>query len=150
MIGKPVRHVSGSSAQDAIFGYTVMNDISIREWQYHTTQVMPGKAFEGSTPIGPVVVSRDELDASNLRIWTEEDGQIMQDSNTSDLLFKPQDIVAYCSEFITLDPGDIIATGTPSAVGVARNPQVWLQPGQLVRCGIEGIGELVNRCVREV
>jgi len=149
VIGTPARHVSGASAEEAIFGYTIMNDTSIRDWQYHSPGVMPGKAFEGSTPVGPMVVSRDELDASNLRLWTEVNGQIMQDSNTSDLLFKPAEIVAYCSAFITLDPGDLIATGTPSGVGVARDPQVWLRSGDTVRCGIDGIGELINRCIRE-
>ena len=149
VIGRKARHVSGAAAEEAIFGYTVMNDTSIRDWQFRTTQWMQGKAFESSTPLGPVVVSRDEVDASNLRLWTELDGQIMQDSNTSDLIFKPADIVSYCSQFITLEPGDVIATGTPSGVGNFRQPPVFVQPGQTVRCGVDGIGELVNRAVKE-
>ena len=149
VIGKQARHVTGAAAEDAIFGYTILNDTSIRDWQMRTTQWMQGKTFEASTPLGPVVVSKDELDAGNLRLWTEVDGTIMQDSTTSDLLFKLPDIVAYCSEMITLEPGDVIATGTPSGVGFARNPPVFLQPGQTVRCGIDGIGELVNRTVKE-
>ena len=150
VIGKHARHVTGAAAEDAIFGYTILNDTSIRDWQMRTTQWMQGKAFEASTPLGPSVVSKDELDAGNLRLWTEVDGTMMQDSTTSDLLFKLPDIVAYCSEMITLEPGDVIATGTPSGVGFARRPPVFLQPGQTIRCGIDGIGELVNRTVKEV
>jgi len=149
VIGKHARHVIGAAAEDAIFGYTILNDTSIRDWQMRTTQWMQGKAFEASTPLGPVVVSKDELDAGNLRLWTEIDGTMMQDSTTSDLLFKLPDIVAYCSEMITLEPGDVIATGTPSGVGFARTPPIFLQPGQTVRCGIDGIGQLVNRAVKE-
>jgi acylpyruvate hydrolase len=149
VIGKHARHVTGTAAEDAIFGYTILNDTSIRDWQRRTTQWMQGKAFEASTPIGPAVVSKDELDAGNLRLWTEVDGTMMQDSMTSDLLFKLPEIVAYISEVITLEPGDVIATGTPSGVGFARNPPIFLQPGQTVRCGIDGIGELVNRAVKE-
>jgi acylpyruvate hydrolase len=149
VIGREARHVSGAAAEEAIFGYTVMNDTSIRDWQFRTTQWMQGKAFESSTPLGPVVVSRDEVDPRNLRLWTELDGQLMQDSNTFDLIFKPADIVAYCSQFITLEPGDVIATGTPSGVGNFRKPPVFVQPGQVIRCGVEGIGELVNRAVKE-
>ena len=149
VIGREARHVSGDAATEAIFGYTVMNDTSVRDWQFRTQQWMQGKAFEASTPLGPVVVSRDELDASDLRLWTELDGQVMQDSRTGDMLFKPADIVAYISEFITLEPGDVIATGTPSGVGNARQPQVFIQPGQTIRCSVEGIGSLTNRAVRE-
>lgn len=149
VIGRPARHVSGAAAEDAIFGYTVLNDTSIRDWQAHTAIPSAGKTFEASTPFGPVVVSRDELDAGDLRLWTEVDGLLMQDARTSDMLFKPVDIVAYLSDIVTLEPGDVIATGTPSGVGAARTPPVWLQPGQTVRCGIDGIGELVNLCVPE-
>ena len=149
VIGSEARHVSGAAAESAIFGYTVMNEVSVRDWQQRTQQWMQGKAFERSSPLGPAVVSRDEVDGNNLRLWTEVDGQLMQDSNTSDLLFKPVDLVAYCSQFITLEPGDVIATGTPSGVAMARTPQPWLREGQTVRCGVDGIGELVNTCVRE-
>ena len=149
VIGRQARHVSGAAAEAAIFGYTVLNDISIRDWQAHTSIPSAGKTFEASTPFGPVVVSRDELDAADVRLWTEVDGQLMQDARTSDMLFKPVDIVAYLSEIVTLEPGDLIATGTPSGVGAARTPPVWLRPGQTVRCGIDGIGELVNLCVPE-
>jgi len=149
VIGKEARHVSGAAAEEAIFGYTVLNDTSIRDWQFRTTQWMQGKAFEASTPLGPVVVSRDEVDAGNLRLWTELDGQVMQDSNTSDMIFNPAELVAYCSQMITLEPGDVIATGTPSGVGFARKPPVFVQPGQTIRCSVEGIGSLLNRAVKE-
>jgi acylpyruvate hydrolase len=149
VIGKHARHVSGEAAEDAIFGYTVMNDTSIRDWQFRTTQWMQGKAFESTTPLGPVVVSRDELDPRDLRLWTEVEGSVMQDSRTSDMIFKPAEVVAYCSQMITLEPGDVIATGTPSGVGFARKPPVFLQPGQTIRCTVEGIGSLVNKAVKE-
>ncbi len=149
VIGSEARHVTGDSAEAAIFGYTIMNDTSVRDWQKRTSQWMQGKAFDGSSPLGPAVVSKDELNPNDLRLWTEVDGQRMQDSNTSDLLFKPVEIVAYCSQFITLEAGDVIATGTPSGVAMARTPQPWLHDGQTVHCGIDGIGELVNRCVQE-
>ena len=150
VIGKQARHVSGAAAEEAIFGYSVMNDTSIRDWQFRTTQWMQGKAFESTTPLGPVAVSRDEVDAGRLRLWTELDGRVMQDSNTSDMLFKPAELVAYCSQMITLEPGDVIATGTPSGVGFARKPPIFVQAGQTVRCSIEGIGSLVNRAVAEI
>ena len=149
VIGRTARHVSGAAAEDAIFGYTVMNDTSIRDYQFRTTQWMQGKAFEASTPLGPVVVSRDELDPSDLRLWTEVEGVVMQDSTTADLVFKPAELVAYCSEIITLEPGDVIATGTPSGVGQWRNPPLFLQPGQTIRCSVDGIGALTNRAVKE-
>lgn len=149
VIGRTARHVSGAAAEDAIFGYTVMNDTSIRDYQFRTTQWMQGKAFEASTPLGPVVVSRDELDPSNLRLWTEVEGVVMQDSTTADLVFKPAELVAYCSDIITLEPGDVIATGTPSGVGQWRNPPLFLQPGQTIRCSVDGIGALTNRAVKE-
>ena len=149
VIGKQARHVSGAAAEEAIFGYSIMNDTSIRDWQFRTTQWMQGKAFEATTPLGPVAVSRDEVDAGRLRLWTELDGRVMQDSNTSDMLFQPAELVAYCSQMITLEPGDVIATGTPSGVGFARKPPLFVQAGQTVRCSIEGIGSLVNRAVKE-
>jgi acylpyruvate hydrolase len=149
VIGKEGRHLTAENAMDVVAGYTVLNDISARDYQRRTEQWLQGKTFEGSTPVGPVVVTKDELDPSDLALTTEVDGETMQSSRTSDLLFKPADILAYISQIITLEPGDIIATGTPSGVGSGRNPQVWLKAGQTVTCRVEGIGELVNRCVAE-
>jgi acylpyruvate hydrolase len=149
VIGSEGRHLTAENAMDVVAGYTVLNDVSARDFQRRTEQWLQGKTFEGSTPVGPALVTKDELDPSDLALTTEIDGQTMQSSRTSDLLFKPAEILAYISQIITLEPGDIIATGTPSGVGSGRNPQVWLKAGQTVTCKVEGIGELVNRCVAE-
>jgi acylpyruvate hydrolase len=149
VIGKGARHVSGDSAMDAVAGWTILNDVSVRDFQRRTQQFLQGKTFEKSTPLGPMLVTKDEIDASNLRLTTEVDGQVMQDSSTADLLFKPLEIVAYISQIISLEPGDIIATGTPSGVGAGRKPPVWLKPGQTMITRVEGLGEQVNRCVKE-
>lgn len=149
VIGTRARHVAEADALSHVGGYTVLNDVSARDYQRRTTQWMQGKAFEHTTPVGPCLVTPDEIDPHNLRLWTEVDGQVMQDSNTSDLVHRPAHLIAYVSEIFTLEPGDIIATGTPSGVGMARKPSVWLREGQVVRCGIDGIGVLSNRCVRE-
>jgi acylpyruvate hydrolase len=149
VIGKEARHVSGDSAMDAVAGWTILNDVSVRDFQRRTAQFLQGKTFEKSTPLGPMLVTKDEIDASNLRLTTEVDGQVMQDSSTADLLFKPLEIVAYISQIISLEPGDIIATGTPSGVGAGRKPPVWLKPGQTMITRVEGLGEQVNRCVKE-
>ncbi len=149
VIGKEGRHLTEANALDVVAGYTVLNDVSVRDYQRRTEQWLQGKTFEGMTPVGPVLVTSDELDASDLALSTEIDGEVMQSSRTSDLLFKPAEILAYISTIISLEPGDIIATGTPSGVGSGRKPQVWLQAGQTVTCKVEGIGELVNKCVAE-
>jgi acylpyruvate hydrolase len=149
VIGKEARHVSGDSALDAVAGWTILNDVSVRDFQRRTQQFLQGKTFEKSTPLGPMLVTKDEIDAANLRLTTEVDGRVMQDSNTADLLFKPLDIVAYISQIISLEPGDVIATGTPSGVGAGRKPPVWLKPGQTMVTRVEGLGEQVNRCVKE-
>lgn len=150
VIGKETRHVTPAQALDAIAGWTILNDVSVRDWQRRTQQFLQGKTFERTTPVGPALVTLDEAgDGSDLALRCEVDGQVMQDSRTSDLLFKPADIISYISDVMTLDPGDIIATGTPSGVGAGRHPQVFLKPGQTVRTVVEGLGELVNTCVRE-
>lgn len=149
VIGQGGRHLTVDNAMAAVAGWTVLNDVSARDFQRRTEQWLQGKTFANSTPVGPVMVTKDELDASDLALTTEVDGQVMQSSRTSDLLFKPAEIIAYISQIVPLEPGDIIATGTPSGVGSGRKPQVWLQAGQTVTCKVEGIGELVNRCVAE-
>lgn len=150
VVGMPVRHVRGADALNAIAGYTICNDVSMRDWQYRTLQWMQGKTWERSTPLGPVLVTPDEVDhARDLRVTCEVDGEIMQDARTSDLLFRPQEIVEYLSTIFTLRPGDVISTGTPGGIGDARDPKVSLRPGQRVVCRIEGLGELDNRCVPE-
>lgn len=150
VIGSPVRRATAEQAAEAIAGYTVVNDISMRDWQWRTVEWLQGKAFEASTPAGPWLVTPEDVDhAADLELRCEVDGQVMQQTRTSDLLFSPADIVAYISQFTTLEPGDLIATGTPGGVGAARDPKVFLQPGQTVKVVIEGIGECVNTCVEE-
>jgi acylpyruvate hydrolase len=150
IIGRPVHRASREEAAAAIAGYTVTNDVSIRDWQRRTLQWLAGKAFERTTPAGPYLVTGDEIgDAADLEIRCEVDGTVMQRSRTSDLLFSPADIAAYASQIITLQPGDLLLTGTPGGVGDARTPAVYLQPGQQLRTVIEGIGECVNQCVPE-
>lgn len=150
VIGAPVRRVSGADALGAIAGYTVANDLSVRDFQNHTTQFMAGKAWEHSTPVGPHLVVRDATDTTAMvefPISCAVDGEVMQASNTRELCFGLADLVEYASTFVTLVPGDLILTGTPGGVGVARDPQVFLRRGQTVVTTIEGVGELRNRCV---
>jgi acylpyruvate hydrolase len=150
VIGRTVRRASEPEARNAIAGYTVVNDISMRDWQYRTPQWDAGKTWEHATPVGPWLVTPDEVDhARDLRVTCEVDGVTMQDGRTSDLLFDPIATVRYLSTICTLEPGDLISTGTPSGVGHARKPPVYLQSGQLVHTAVEGIGALVNRCVPE-
>jgi len=150
IIGKPVYRATAGEAAAAIAGYTVCNDVSMRDWQRRTLQWLAGKMFGRSTPAGPYLVTPDEVgDAADLEIGCEVDGVTMQQARTSDLLFKPADIVAYASQAITLRPGDLLLTGTTGGVGDARKPPVYLKPGQVVRTYIEGVGECVNHCVAE-
>ena len=148
VIGRQVRNAGPDAALAAIAGFTVLNDVSIRDWQTRTTQFLAGKTFEGSTPVGPALVTADEIgDGSGLGVSCTVDGITKQSSNTDQLVFGPAELVADLSTIMTLDPGDIIATGTPGGVGMARDPQQWLAPGMVVRTAIEGIGEMVNHCV---
>lgn len=150
IIGRPVHRASADEAAAAIAGYAVSNDVSVRDWQRRTLQWLQGKAFQHTTPVGPFLVTGDEVgDAADLDIRCEVDGVVMQQSRTSDLLFKPADVAAYASQVITLQPGDLLLTGTPGGVGNARKPPVYLQPGQTMRSAIEGLGECLNRCVPE-
>jgi acylpyruvate hydrolase len=150
VIGRPIKRATRDEAAAAIAGYTIINDVSMRDWQRRTLQWLQGKMFERSTPAGPYLVTPDEVeDARDLEVRTEVDGVVMQQSRTSDLLFSPAEIAAYASQVITLRPGDLIATGTPGGVGDARKPPVYLRPGNLLRTCIEGLGECVNHCVEE-
>jgi len=120
----------------------------MRDWQRRTLQWLAGKMFQHSTPAGPYLVTPDEVgDAADLEVRCEVDGAVMQQSRTSDLLFSPAQIVSYASQAITLRPGDLIATGTCGGVGDARKPPVYLQPGNVLRTWIEGLGECLNQCV---
>jgi acylpyruvate hydrolase len=150
VIGTPVRHADEPAARAAIAGYTICNDISMRDWQRRTPQWLQGKTFESSTPVGPVLVTPDEVDdARDLGVRCEVDGELRQDARTSDLVFDPVAIVQYVSTILTLLPGDLISTGTPGGVGAGMSPPVFLRPGQVVRTVIDGIGALVNECVAE-
>lgn len=148
VIGRPIYRASRDEAAAAIAGYTVTNDVSMRDWQRRTLQWLQGKMFERSTPVGPYLVTGDEVGgAADLEVRCEVDGTVMQQSRTSDLLFGPAEIAAYASQAVTLLPGDLLLTGTPGGVGDARKPPVYLRPGQTLRTVIEGLGECVNRCV---
>src|ERR1700683_309761 len=150
IIGRPVYRATAAEAAAAIAGYTVVNDVSMRDWQERTLQWLQGKMFERTTPVAPSLVPGGEAgDGADREVRCEVDGVVMQQSRTSDLLFGPADIVAYASQAITLKPGDLIATGTPGGVGNARKPPVYLQPGNVLRTFIEGLGECVNHCVAE-
>ncbi len=152
IIGKEVRDADIAQARDAIGGYTIVNDISMRDWQFRTPQYLQGKTFEASTPVGPYFVTSDDIETPDaFDLSSEVNGVTMQSSNSSDLIFSVAEIVSYISSIITLVPGDLIATGTPSGVGVARNPPIFLKPGDTVNCKVAGLGELQNVCVaREV
>jgi acylpyruvate hydrolase len=150
VIGRPLHRATPEQAAAAIAGYTVINDVSMRDWQRRTLQWLAGKMFEHATPVGPYLVTPDEVNnAEDLEVRCEVDAEVMQQSRTSDLLFGPAEIAAYASQAITLRPGDLISTGTPGGIGDARKPPVYLQPGNVLRTWIEGLGECVNRCVAD-
>ncbi len=150
IVGKATYRATKIEALANIAGYAASNDVSMRDWQRRTLQWQAGKMFEHSTPVGPYLVTPDELDnADDLEIRCQVDDEIVQQARTSDLLFRPADIVAYVSQTITLNPGDLILTGTTGGVGDARKPPVYLRPGQVLRSYVEGLGECVNRCVAE-
>jgi acylpyruvate hydrolase len=149
VIGTALRRASPAQAAAAIAGYTIVNDVSMRDWQWRTTEWLQGKAFEASTPVGPWLVTPDEADAGHLDLRCDVDGDNRQHANTSDLLFPPAEIAAYISQFTTLEPGDLIATGTPGGVGAGRDPKVFLRDGQTLVTAIEGLGQLRNACVKE-
>ena len=147
VIGATVRRVTGREAEAAIAGYTVCNDISVRDWQYQSSQFMAGKAWESSTPVGPHLVVAEPGVPAHFPIRCEVDGEVVQDSNTKELCFGPVALIEYISTFTTLEPGDLIITGTPSGVGHARDPEVFLRRGQTVVTAIDGVGECRNVCI---
>jgi acylpyruvate hydrolase len=151
VVGMPLRHATSDDAARAIAGFTVANDVSMRDWQHRTAQWLQGKTFEHATPVGPWLVTPDEVGgtAPDLELRCEVDGVVRQRSRTGRLVFGPAAIVAYVSTIVTLRPGDLILTGTPAGVGAAMRPPVFLAAGQVVRTSIDGIGELVNRCAAE-
>jgi 2-keto-4-pentenoate hydratase/2-oxohepta-3-ene-1,7-dioic acid hydratase in catechol pathway len=139
---------SPAKAQDHILGYAVSQDVSEREWQIERSgQWMKGKSFPTFNPIGPWVTTRDEFDPSDVRIWAKVDGQIRQDSKTSDMIFKIDHCVWYLSQFMELKAGDIINTGTPEGVGMGHKPEKFLKAGQVVETGIDGLGVIKSQVV---
>lgn len=150
IIGSPVRRADEATAAAAIAGFTVMNDISVRDWQFRTVEWTQGKIWDSSTPVGPFLVTPDEVDGvrPSLAITTTVDGNVMQDDNTGTLLFDPVFLVQYISTIIRLNPGDLIATGTPAGVGHAREPAIHLVGGETVVTTVERIGSCTNRVVK--
>jgi len=145
VIGKRARRVSQAEAMDHVFGYTVINDVSARDLQFGDKQWVRGKSLDTFCPCGPYVVTEDEIaNPHALPLRSAINGQVMQDSNTSEMIFNVPYLVSFLSQAFTLEPGDLIATGTPNGVGVFRRPQVFLQDGDLVEVEVQGIGRLIN------
>ena len=146
MIGQAAKGVGAADAPAHVFGYLAANDVSAREWQFHAPTFTVGKSFDTHGPIGPWIVTADEIpDPHVLRVRTWVNGEIRQDSSTSELIFNVWDQIEYLSTAFTLEPGDVLATGTPEGVGVGMTPKRFLQPGDVVRCEVEGIGAIENR-----
>lgn len=147
VIGQRVKNIPESLADDAIFGYTIGNDISARDWQAHDSQWTRAKGSDTFCPLGPVIVTRDEIpDPHALRVVTRVNDELMQDGETGLMIYRVPFLVAYLSRFFTLEPGDIILTGTPAGVGKARKPPRFLQQDEVVSVTIEPIGTLSNPC----
>ncbi|WP_406275590.1 fumarylacetoacetate hydrolase family protein [Nocardia sp. NBC_00881] len=151
IVGKPVRRATEDEAAAAIAGFTVMNDVSVRDWQFRTIEWTQGKIWDSSTPVGPYVVTPDEVGGVRpaLEVKTVVDGQVMQHDDTGTLLFDPVHLMQYISTVIRLNPGDMIATGTPAGVGHAREPKVHLVGGETVVTEIAGLGACTNQVVKE-
>ena len=146
VIGRRAKGVSEADAPGYVFGYLVANDVSARDWQFHTPTFTMGKSFDTHGPIGPWIVTADEVPdphALRLRAWVN--GELRQDNNTGQMIHDLWKQIAYLSTAFTLEPGDLIATGTPEGVGIGMEPQRFLQPGDVVRCEVDGIGAIENR-----
>ena len=149
VIGAGGRYIPASKALDAIAGFVVLNDASARDWQRAASQWTGGKNFEGSMPIGPEVVTTDEADVSDVALTTVLNGQVMQSARTSQMIVDVPSAVEFFSSFTRLAPGDVFATGTPGGVGFARQPPVWLHPGDVIEVTVENVGTIRNRVVAE-
>ncbi|MGN5634802.1 fumarylacetoacetate hydrolase family protein [Streptomyces sp. AC154] len=146
VIGRTARDVTVEEASSYIFGYTVANDVSARDAQFSDVQWFRGKNFDGFCPLGPWIVSASEVsDPQDLAISARVNGAIVQDSSTKEMIFGVAETISYLSRYMTLQPGDVIATGTPHGVGMGRTPQLWLRDGDVVEVEVEGIGLLSNR-----
>lgn len=144
IIGKQAHNVDRKDAMNYVFGYTIMNDVSARDIQFSDKQWFRGKSFATFAPLGPIVVTQDEVDADNLEISLKLNGKMMQKSNTKNLIFKIPFLIEFISSCFPLEAGDVISTGTPGGVGVFQNPKVFLKPGDTIEASIEGIGTLRN------
>ena len=149
VIGRSGRYVPAEDALSLIAGYVVLNDATAREWQRASSQWTPGKNFDATMPIGPEVVTPDEVDPTDVALTTLLNGEVMQSARTSQMIFDIPRTIEYLSSFTTLRPGDVIATGTPGGVGFARRPPVWMVPGDTIEVSIEGVGRIANRVVAE-
>lgn len=150
VIGKAGRHIPVEAAYDYVAGYTILNDVSARDHQFETSQWIRGKTADTFAPTGPYLVTRDEvpgLPELDIKLWVN--GELRQSSNTRQLIFTVPQLIAHLSSTITLEPGDIVATGTPAGVGASRNPPTFLKPGDVMRLEIEKLGVLENPCVAE-
>jgi 5-carboxymethyl-2-hydroxymuconate isomerase len=147
VVGTRMRNVPADRALEHVFGYTVVNDVSARDAQSGDGQWVRAKSMDTFCPTGPVVVGASEIpDPQALRLWTSVNGEVMQDASTADMIFGVAELLAYCSSNFTLEPGDLLITGTPWGVGVVREPPITLQAGDTVEVGVDGIGALRN-CV---
>jgi 2-keto-4-pentenoate hydratase/2-oxohepta-3-ene-1,7-dioic acid hydratase in catechol pathway len=148
VIGQAGRNIAKDNWQEHVFGYTILNDVSARDVQLATSQWTLGKSFDTFCPIGPAIVTKDEIpDPHNLEIQLSIGGEVLQHSNTRELIFKAPDLIAYIASITALEPGDIISTGTPAGVGLGRSPQRWLQPGETMTAAVQGLGQLINPVV---
>jgi 2-keto-4-pentenoate hydratase/2-oxohepta-3-ene-1,7-dioic acid hydratase in catechol pathway len=151
VIGTRIRRADRTEARAAIGGITALNDVSARNAQRSSGgQFIRGKSFDTFAPLGPCIADASALDPNNLAVRMTISGELMQDSSTADMIFDAEDLIVYISAAITLEPGDVIATGTPSGVGMGRDPKRWLLPGDVCDVEIEGVGVLSNPCVAEV
>lgn len=149
VIGRTAKNVPLEQAMEHVFGYTIINDVSARDLQLHEGQWTRGKAIDTFAPMGPCIVTKEDIpNPQSLRLSLSLNGQVMQDSTTKELIFDVPYLVSFLSRTITLSPGDIISTGTPPGVGMGRDPQVWLQHGDITEAVVEGIGTLRNRYVQ--
>ena len=152
VIGKEAKYVDEKNAPDYVAGYVLHNDYSEREFQIEKGgQWVKGKSADTFAPLGPYLVTPDEIeDVNNLKMWLKVNGETRQEERTSDLIFKIPAIISYISQFMTLLPGDIISTGTPSGVGLGMKPPQYLKPGDVVELGIEGLGSSKQNVVAEI
>ncbi|OQK15259.1 hypothetical protein AU255_17430 [Methyloprofundus sedimenti] len=150
VIGQRCRHVPLEKADEVIAGYTIVNDVTVRDWQFRTPTWTIGKSFDTHGPMGPWIVTKDEImDPHNLSLKTWVDDELRQFSNTSHMIFNIYQMIAYLSQAMTLEPGDVISTGTPSGVGVKMQPRGYMRAGQVVKIEIENIGSLSNPVINE-